>query len=144
VNDLISRNYKVAGRHFPRLQVFGMELYNSSKNTLNCYSRFLRFNLRLDILLKQVHDTNEAGKNADWLISRLEDTGTILQQTQIYMETRFRQLDEYLQSKGQLNFVQLHNLKHDQKMKKFREELARTTRSKGTFLGVLLKKHLLN
>lgn len=135
VADLISRNYRIAGKRFPRLQVFGMELYNAAKRTIDAYSRFLRDNLQIDVFMKQVKEAISKGQNVDWLLERIKAAALILQQTQVYMERRLRQLDDYLYKKGYHDYSEFIRLKDDINMKRLREEFKEYLARHGRFLA---------
>ncbi|MGD2200739.1 MAG: hypothetical protein PVJ38_03775 [Candidatus Bathyarchaeota archaeon] len=92
VQDLINRNYGEASKAFPRLQRFGMPLYQAVKNTFYQYSRWLEDALDVSLLEPQL-------QNIDLLLG--EKTGftaaaTLLQNMEIYLERRLRQLDDYI------------------------------------------------
>lgn len=133
VTDLMSRNYKIVGERFPRLQVFGMELYSASKRTIDAYSKFLRSNLKLSVFMEQVERSREEGRDNNWIPERLAAAANLLQQTQLYMEARIRQLDDYLYEKGFTNYSEFTRLKDEENVKRLREELKEYLAKQGDF-----------
>ena len=77
----------------------------------------------IDIFLQQITKAKENNYDAKWITQRLIDATNILQQTQIYMERRFRQLSDYVYKKGFRDFSKFLKIKEEEKLMNFRKEL---------------------
>jgi len=123
VIDLMNRNYKMTRGNLPRIQYFGMELYNASIRTINTFSKYLLDNLRIDNIIEQIDSSINQGYDEKWFSDRLLDTAKILQRNQIYIQRKFRFLDEYLYNTGYKKYLNSLYVKKDNNLKKFNDEI---------------------
>lgn len=120
INDLLNRDYGTSTEAFPKLHTFGAPLYSAVKNTLYSYSRWTEDLTNYDLLVSQIDANITAVINEK---EGLHAIGMILQDTEIYLELRIRQLDDYIVSKNYKTVKSFQNIKEDEKLIAFNKEL---------------------
>lgn len=119
VASLINRNYGIAAQSFPRLQRFGMPLYNAIKRTFYSYSRWLEDSTNIGFLETQIKNMEEfLGEKRG-----MHAVTTILQDTEIYLERRLRQLDDYVWRKDYKNYMDFLKITEEPAFQRFKSEL---------------------
>jgi len=119
VSALINRDYGFSAQSFPRLQRFGMPLYNAIKRTFYSYSRWLEDTTDINFLETQILDMDEfLGENRG-----INAVITILQQMEVYLERRLRQLDDYVWSRNYQTYEDFLKITEEPSFQNFNSEL---------------------
>jgi hypothetical protein len=92
VTDLTSRDLSLATKWFPKLQRFGSPLYVAVKRTFQVYGDPLADTLHLEHLLSQINDLEK-------FASGLAAVSGILQRTEVYLERRLTEIEDYVSKK---------------------------------------------
>jgi hypothetical protein len=114
--DLINRDYRLAAQAFPRLQIFGMELYSAVKNTLYQYSRWASDTTDFDLLMDQT-------KDREGFLEGMQAVAGILQQIEVYLESTVRQIDEHVWGEECRSYSDFSKLMSDPTMKDLQARL---------------------
>lgn len=112
--DLTNRNYGLASQAFPRIQIFGMSLYNSIKRTLQLYGDLLTDWLSIESIKEQ-----SSSSSLDKFEEGLKNANSIVQMTEIFLENKIEQLKEYIFKKKYTTYEEFVQITHENQYEVF-------------------------